>query len=232
MSIVKCKNNHYYDRGIYPRCPHCGETALAGETGENELRMEQFEKQKKTYTSISKVDEFSVKKKERVEVKIESDKHNSLDFVYQTPPTERYVNRQIIDTETEYDLEHGFRFRIDDIFANGCIYETHVETCSSREGGRKIHSVAFAEWNQTVQIGMVVLPGDVTWELYLTFSIPEQIRRTLPEAEVELPRKASSQKDDNKWVCPKCGAVNCGSFIFCTNCGRSKYATEVYKGTK
>ena len=174
----------------------------------------------------------SRKKRKRVEVKIESNKHNSLDFVYQTPPTERHRNHQIIDTETEYGLEHGFRFRIDDVFANGCTYETHVEPYSSRKDGRKIHSVAFVEWNQTVQIGMVVLPGDVTWELYLTFSIPEQIKRILPEAKMELPRKASPQKGDNKWVCPKCGAVNCGSFIFCTNCGRSKYATEVDKGTK
>ena len=64
MNIIQCKNLHFYDGDIHSRCPHCGETALTGETGEDELKNEQFGKQKKTYTSIFKVDEFSEKKKE------------------------------------------------------------------------------------------------------------------------------------------------------------------------
>ncbi len=71
MNIVKCKNNHFYDRDIYPKCPHCGEEGLAGEAeqdkSETKPKRKKFGK-KKEDKSLVRVEEYPRKSEEQAPV--------------------------------------------------------------------------------------------------------------------------------------------------------------------
>ncbi|MCD7804404.1 MAG: hypothetical protein LUH03_04520 [Oscillospiraceae bacterium] len=223
MNIVKCKNNHFYDRDIYPKCPHCGETALAGETGENESKKEQHKEQSKKDIPVVNVNEYPRKEPEQIEVKVESTVQSALVFNYEhgyfhdiPNHAESNVYYTNIEINKGYELEHGTCLRIDAVFANGCIYETYRTPELSKKYGTEMRKAKFVKWNQTVDIGAMCSPMDVICCQYVTFKIPEFLDQTLPELELKL------SNDDEKWICFKCGFVNYGDYMTCHHCNEPR----------
>ncbi len=149
MNIVKCKNNHFYDRDIYPKCPHCGETVLMGEAEQDKSETKPKRKlfgKKKEEKSLVRVEEHPRNPEEQVPV-ISSSTSNQDNSKTEAMNFEQFAKPKYDDKSATMDYWSLSTSQSKKVDAEKLENEVPPETDSNRKDdlNRYVDPVSYAE---------------------------------------------------------------------------------------